>query len=272
MIPNADRSVGVDVGASLTKLVLRDPQGLGFRCFSSRSIERAAQEVEQFAPGHVAITGVGAPGFKRLLGFDTTELREFDAWIAGAATLLARQGLPGPLRDLVVSLGTGTSMLLVEAQGGARVAGTALGGGTLLGLGKALLGCVTHEELMALAGRGDRRKVDLCISDIDPEGVLSLPGDATAASFAKLSAEATSAEPADVAHALVGLVAENVGLLARSVAAACDAKRIVYGGSTLAQDAPLRPVLVACGFGCETIFLERGEYVGALGALELLSR
>jgi len=230
------------------------------------------REVERFAPGHVAVTGVGTPGFSRVLGFDTTQLTEFDAWSAGAAALLARQGLPGPERDLVVSIGTGTSMLLVEEQGGARLAGTALGGGTLLGLGKALLGCGEYEELMALAARGDRRKVDLCVSDLDPDGALPLPGHATAASFAKLAAEGAPPEPADVAHALVGLVAENIGILARSVAAASKARRIVYGGSTLSGDAPLRPILAACAFGCEAIFLERGEYAGALGALELVSR
>jgi len=271
LIPKADRSVGVDVGASLAKLVLRDSQGLGFHCFPSRSIEQAAREVEKFAPERVAVTGVGAPGFAQLLGFDTTALTEFDAWRAGAATLLARQGLPAPERDLVVSLGTGTSMLLVEPQSGARLGGSALGGGTLLGLGTALLRCGEHGELMALAARGDRGKVDLRVSDLDPDGALPLPGHLTASSLAKLAGEGARPARADVAHALVGLVAENVGILARAFAAASGAKRIVYGGSTLRGDGPLRPILAEFAFGCEVIFLEKGEYAGALGALEMLS-
>ena len=272
MIPNADRSAGVDVGASLAKLVLRDPEGLGFRCFPSQNIERAVLEVEQFAPDRVAITGIGAASFAGLLGFDTTQLTEFDAWSAGAAALLARQGLPAPEKDLVVSLGTGTSMLLVEAQSGTRLAGTALGGGTLLGLGRQLLGCGDHAELMTLAGQGDRRRVDLCVSDLDPEGHLPLPGHLTASAFGKLARSDARPKPADLAHALVGLVAENVGILARSIAAASQARRIVYGGSTLREPTPLRPILVECAFGSEVVFLEQGEYTGAIGALELLER
>ena len=62
-------------------------------------------------------------------------LDEFDAWRAGAIRLLERQGEKPPERDLLVSLGTGTSMLLVEPGRANRVGGTALGGGTLLGLG-----------------------------------------------------------------------------------------------------------------------------------------
>jgi len=272
LIPNADRSAGVDVGASLAKLVLREPAGLGFRCFPSQNIERAVLEVEQFEPDRVAVTGAGAARFSNLLGFDTTQLTEFDAWSAGAAALLARQGLPAPEKDLVVSLGTGTSMLLVEATGGARLAGTALGGGTLLGLGRQLLDCGEHAALMTLAGQGDRRRVDLCVSDLDPEGHLPLPGHITASAFGKLTREDVQPEPADLAHALVGLVAENVGVLARLVAAVSQARRIVYGGSTLREPSVLQPILVDCAPGSEVIFLEQGEYAGALGALELLAR
>ena len=84
--------------------------------------------------------------------------------------------------------------------------------------------------------------------------------------------DAEQPEPADLAHALVGLVAENVGVLARLVAAVSQARRIVYGGSTLREPSVLQPILVDCAPGSEVIFLEQGEYAGALGALELLAR
>ena len=271
MIPSAYRCVGIDIGASLAKLVLRDPQGLSFRCFSSRDIERAVREVERFAPDHVAVTGAGARQFAQLLEFDATTLVEFHAWVAGAAALLAHQGLPASGRDLVVSLGTGTSMLLVGPEGGARLGGTTLGGGTLQGLAKALLSCEGHAELMALAAQGDRSKVDLRVSDLDPEGALPLPGHVTASSLAKLAAEGATPAPHDIAHALVGMVAETVGIVARTLAAASDAKRILYGGTTLRGNAPMRSILTEYGMGCEVIFLENGEYAGALGAIELLS-
>ncbi|MFV1959295.1 MAG: FGGY family carbohydrate kinase, partial [Planctomycetota bacterium] len=47
-------------------------------------------------------------------------------------------------------VGTGTSILRVEDGQATRLGGTALGGGTVLGLGVALTGCESYEELCAL--------------------------------------------------------------------------------------------------------------------------
>jgi hypothetical protein len=46
---------------------------------------------------------------------------------------------------------------------------------------------------------------------------------------------------------------------------------VVYGGSTLRTNPALRDVLalITAAFGREPIFLEAGEFAGALGALEL---
>ena len=58
-------------------------------------------------------------------------------------------------------IGTGTSVLALGAGHAKRVGGSALGGGTLLGLGRLLLGVDSFDEICALAARGDRRSVDL---------------------------------------------------------------------------------------------------------------
>jgi hypothetical protein len=48
-------------------------------------------------------------------------------------------------------------------------------------------------------------------------------------------------------------------------------KRVAFGGSTLRGNTALRDVLglITAAFGREPIFLEAGEFAGALGALEL---
>ena len=56
----------------------------------------------------------------------------------------------------------------------ARVGGTALGGGTLRGLGRLLLGTDDHERLVALAATGDRRRVDLLVGDLYRPGGIAL--------------------------------------------------------------------------------------------------
>jgi type II pantothenate kinase len=264
----------MDVGATLAKLAARSADGDSrFLLLPSHGIERAAREVESLAPKQLGLTGAGAPALARLLGLDTTPLAEFDAWRIGAQVLLARQGAKPAQRDLLVSLGTGTSILLVEPARAKRVGGTALGGGTLLGLGAALLGSADYDALIRLAAGGDRRRVDLLVSDIDKDGVLPLPGEITASALAKLARKDArhEADPRDLAHALVGLVGENVGLLCNALALLTQAKRIVYGGSTLRDNRGLQGILAAVGAAAdrEVLFLADGEFVGAVGALEL---
>ena len=64
-------------------------------------------------------------------------------------------------RALVVSLGTGTAIVSVNGDKIDHVSGTGVGGGTLLGLAKHMLGVSTIETLEAMARRGDLQRVDL---------------------------------------------------------------------------------------------------------------
>src|SRR5262249_19094699 len=144
---------------------------------------------------------------------------EFEAWAAGARALLGREPPP---RFLVVSVGTGTSAILVEPGGATRVGGTALGGGVIVGLGAALCGERDFDEIAAVAQGGDRRRVDLLVSDIYTEGEFLLPGDINAASFAKLAREGSRPAAADLAHGIMGLVGENVGLICGGLAQRLD--------------------------------------------------
>jgi type II pantothenate kinase len=268
----AGPGAGADLGATLTKLAFRTDDGaLRFDLLPSGDPDEAARRIEAARPGTIGLTGAGAAGLSRLLGRDTAPVSEFDAWWVGAGVLLRRQGCGPPERDLVVSLGTGTSILLVEPDRVTRVGGTALGGGTLMGLGATLTGCIDYEELVALSGSGDRRRVDLLVSDIDPDGVIPLPRDLTASSMAKLGRDPGSHAPGDLAQAVVGLVGENVALLTASLAALTGAARVVFAGSTLRHNPVLRDLLagVTTAAGREVVFLEDGEFAGAVGALEM---
>jgi type II pantothenate kinase len=223
----------------------------------------------------VGLTGGGASRFAHRLGTPASPRDEFDAWRVGARALLVRDGRPAGDRDLLVSLGTGTSVLLAEPERATRVGGTALGGGTLLGLGALLTRASSFEELVELAARGDRRSVDLLVSDIYRDAAPPLPGDLNASSFAKLGRQppdaARTLDPCDLAHALMGLVGENVALICAGLAALTGARRLVFGGSTLRGNESLREVLqgILGALGRDLVFLEDGEFAGALGALLL---
>jgi type II pantothenate kinase len=258
---------GADAGATLVKIAVRSDEGIRLETIPAAELGRVARRLE--GADRVGITGGGARQLAHLLDSDTVEVAEFDAWSTGARRLLREAGSDAS-RFLLVSVGTGTSAMLVDGKQVRRVGGTALGGGTVMGLGVGLTGRRTFEEIAALAAAGDRRKVDLLVSDIYPEGDFVLPGYVNAASFAKVASQAGPVAEADLAHGVMGLVGENVALICCGLAAATQVDRIAWGGATLRGNPALVAVLtgVCRVLGREPVFLPDGEFVGALGALE----
>ena len=270
-------AVGVDVGATLAKLATRRAgEAPRFALVEAHALDRVARAVREAAPGRIGLTGGGSAELARLLGGEVARVNEFAAWGSGASALLEREGLPRGERHLLVSVGTGTSVMLVDGLSVTRIGGTALGGGTVVGLGSRLAGTKSFGEIAELATRGSRSRVDLRVSDIYRAGEIALAGDLTAASFGRLGRDASDGvEPRreDLAHALMGLVGENVALICGGLAAAAQVQRIVFGGSTLRENPTLVEVLreITTALGREPTFLCDGEFAGSLGALLLAS-
>ena len=259
------RTAGVDAGATLCKLVLPAPTALHTMKFPSADLSAVQACLREWAPQQVIATGGGAARLAReLRDLEVRTVPEFAAWAHGAPLLAARAGLELPSHYLLAIVGTGTSVLALDPEGSRRVGGSALGGGTLLGLGRLLLGVESFDEICALAARGDRDRVDLLVRDIYPGGEIALPGDLNAASFAKLD----SRSPEDLAHALVGMIAENVGLICGNLARSLGARAVVYCGSTLLHNAGMQDILrwVTAMNGATAHFPEEGAFCGALGA------
>ena len=292
-------AVGIDSGATLVKLCVRDHAGaLHFATWPSPSRRRVLALLETLAPDRIGVTGCGAAAILDELGREGAHPIEFDAWGRGANTILERAGLLPEGAYLLVSIGTGTSALHVDGDRVERVGGTALGGGAALGLGLALTGCQSHDELVALAARGNRGGVDLLISDIYEKAEVPIASEATAASFGKLArsldrssraaangdseegmqpsalngVDAPSpARPEDLAAAIMGLVAENIALISIARATVADVSHIVYGGSTLNENPTIVQTvrLLTRVMGKEAIVLPHSGHAGALGAMLL---
>ncbi len=276
--PSSPASVGVDAGASLAKIAVRGPDGtLAYHLERGDALERVAARVAEARPERIGLTGCGAGALGEALDGRCPGRRipvnEFAAWGRGATGLLAAGGTPRAERQLVVSLGTGTSVMLADGLAVNRVGGTALGGGTIVGLGAALLGCDDFVQIAALAERGSRKNVDLLVSDIYRPGEIALAGEITAASFGKLARLPDGVVPdrEDVAHALMGLVGENVALICAGLAAVHQVRQVVFGGATLRKNPSLVSILqvITTALGREVTFLPDGEFAGALGALLL---
>jgi len=276
--------VGVDVGATLAKLAVREYGGpLRFDFLPAHTPEAISQRVRALRPRALGVTGCGASALEPHLDQTPHRLVEFEAWARGSKELLRDQGQDDSAPYLLVSLGTGTSILRIEGDRVERIGGSGLGGGTVLGLGVALTGCGSYEELCDLARRGHRGNVDLLVGDIYPSGEISLPAKATAASFGSLArwlvgepdrVDAAPSDPSrreDLAAAVMGLVGENVALITCGLARGADVRRVVFGGATLLGNDALSAVLVgvATAYGREPLVLDQAGYAGAVGALGL---
>ncbi|RIK99932.1 MAG: type II pantothenate kinase [Proteobacteria bacterium] len=263
-------AIGVDWGATLAKIAVRAPDGaLAYRLLPTEDAEASRATLVSIGADRIGLTGGGASMLARSLPGEVVQVNEFAAWGAGASALLA----DGARRYLLVSIGTGTSVLLVDGVSVTRVGGTALGGGTLIGLAAGLLGEADFEAIARLASRGSRREVDLLVSDIYPAGGIALAGDLTASNFGKFARRLREGpvDRADVAHAIMGLLAENIVLVCTGLAVAAQVTRVVFGGSTLRHNATLADMIggLLRAYGREPVFLTQGEFTGALGALRI---
>jgi len=154
--------------------------------------------------------------------------------------------LAGVRRALVVSCGTGTAMVMADRDLGTyrHVSGTAVGGGTLVGLGQALLGERDALALADLASTGDASGVDTTLGEVLGGGVGDLPPEATAVNLGRLADLAEPPAAADLAAGLVTMVAQVIALLAINAARAHDLTDVVATGR-LAQLTSVRTVFDA---------------------------
>lgn len=263
------RRAGIDAGASLWKLALAaggPPEDPVTEILPAGAVEEVRRRIESWSPDRVHVTGGGGARVAAALeGIEVRHVSEFAAWARGARELAGRAGWTLPQRHLLVSLGTGTSVLEIDGASFQRIGGTALGGGTLLGLARLLCRSDSFAEAAALAARGERGRVDLLVRDIYPEGGIALPPDLTASNFAKLASD----DPADLAHALMGLLGENIGIACTAMAHARSIETLVFGGSPLEGNPTLQEILrqtVRMG-GREAWILPGGAFCGALGAI-----
>ena len=162
-------------------------------------------------------------------GVPLVKVAEADAVGRGGLQLANLDG--GALESaLVVSAGTGTAMYAVRGSHCQHATGSAVGGGTLLGLARFLIGTADPHEIAALAALGDPSHVDGTLLDVIGGGIGHLPPDATAVNLGRLARLEVLPSREDVAAGLVTLVAQVIAVIALNAAKASDLERIVFVG------------------------------------------
>ena len=186
---------------------------------------------------------------------------------------------------LLCNVGTGVSILHVSSETNfTRVSGTALGGGTFLGLTRLLTAARHFQDALDSAQYGDARNVDMLVKDIygaeDRTG-LQLPGDLTASFFAKNLMRKNGERPRneetrdeDICKSLVVMIAQNLAQIAHLNARIHGARRVFFTGNFLRNnDLALRTIVYTMQrwsqldkVTTEAVFFRHEGYFGAVGA------
>lgn len=207
-------AIGIDVGISTTKIVgIRDGKVVSpFRVKATDPVTSLYgafgkylydNHIELADVERVVLTGVGAAYIdKPVYGLPTDKADEFisDGLGAQYESKLSRM--------IVVSMGTGTSLVSCDGDDIRHIGGIGVGGGTLNGLSRLLLKTDDIHQIASLAMQGDIAHINLLIGDISAKPLPGLPMDATASLFGNAQANAPRE---DIALGLICMVLQTVG-------------------------------------------------------------
>ena len=232
--------IGIDVGGSTTKIVGFDHAD-GKNELIKPLFVRAADPITSLYGAFgkftdinnislsdidiVKVTGVGsAKVMKPIYGLPCQNVPEFNCIGLGGLYL---SGLD---EAIIVSLGTGTA--IIHAKRGEPIeylGGTGVGGGTLIGLSKKMLGMDDIDHIQELAEGGDLDKIDWRIAHIAKKDILpGAPDKLTASNFGNISDIATKA---DVALGIINMVYETIAMVAKFAAKSFGLRDIVLTGN-----------------------------------------
>lgn len=165
---------------------------------------------------NIIVTGTGASFLDDTYeGIKIIKVDEFDA-IGYGGLLLSNIN-----EAIVVSIGTGTTVIRSNLYKNERLTGTGLGGGTFVGLSNAILqnrlvndNVKTFNELIEMAKLGNRKNADLLIGDISKSAIGDMSFDITAANFA--GTNKTFSEN-DLIASVANMIIENISLIVKGV-------------------------------------------------------
>ena len=274
------KKVGIDIGQSLTKIAYIDGSNMILSIFPTKqSFNKISEffEVKKSDIEQINLTGGKAYNiFKKYEEQYHCELiDEFEANIKGIEFLFQsnkKQPLP---HSLIVTIGTGTSMVL-KKENLSHIGGTALGGGFFMGLSKLLFNMDDYQEAIEIAKKGNRYNVDLKVNDIyarEDQRIDLLFREFTAASLGKIDLDFNSNNliKEDLLNSIICMIGENIGTLANLMADNNDISNIVFCGGFLKDNSIARKILslISKVHKKKAIFLSNSESCGAIGALFL---
>ncbi len=267
--------IGIDVGGSTTKIVGFKDEG-GAKTLINPIFVRATDPTTSIYGAfgrftsennfelsdidRIMLTGAGSASItKPLYGLKCEHVPEFSC--------IGRGGiyLSGLDEAIVVSMGTGTALIHSKKDGTLEyLGGTGVGGGTLVGLSRQMLGMSEIKHIEELCAGGDLGNIDLRVRDIVKSSYSDMSDDLTAANFGNVSDIATKN---DIALGIVNMVSETIAMMSIFAARNFGLKDIVLTGN-LTTMKPVREVFSAMQpiFGVNFIIPENSQFGTVIGA------
>lgn len=262
--------IGIDVGISTTKIVgirdnsvispmrikATDPVTSLYGAFGKYLYDNKIQlsDVE-----HIMLTGVGAAYInKPVYGLPTDKAGEFIADGLGARHESGRD------RIIVVSMGTGTSLVKCEDDCIEHIGGIGIGGGTLQGLARLLLKTDDIKTLSEMAIMGNVSNINLRIGDISSRPLPGLPMSAVASLFGNAKSDASRE---DIAVGLIWMVLQSVGQSAVLASIGSSIREyVMIGNLTLLPQCRMVFPPIEKLYGVKLIIPDNSEFCTAIGA------
>lgn len=279
-VKNPSETIGVDMGQSLSKIAFTQDNMLICSSYSTQNDLRILEEnLESKINHYKSMNFTGGRCFKLFQSYSanykTEILNEFDANAKGVEILYLLEKKKELPASLIVTIGTGTSMVS-KRDSVNHLGGTAIGGGFFMGLIKALFNISDYNEALNLGKKGSRYNVDLKVSDIyDPNDnrIDAIFREFTAASLGKIDInyDTKNMKKEDFINSLICMIGENIGTIANLISETNDLTNIVFCGGFLRENKILRKILsLLCVVNKKkAIFLKNSEFSAAIGALFL---
>jgi len=270
--------IGIDFGLTNTDVVAME----GDAVVESATLPSERPTTLAHLAQAIAALGRSAGGFERLCvtGGQHRQLPDEMAGVPIAkADEIASIGLGGlylarrlrPELDaaLIVSAGSGTAIVAARGERAYHVTGSAVGGGTLLGLCRLLINTADPHEVNQLALAGDANKVDITLVEAVGGAIGRLPADANAVNFGRPATRAWSgAARADLAAAAAVLVGQVIAVIAINAARAEQLPLIVMVGHLMDLPCMRRVVETVAGYyGAQVMIPPTPGLATAIGAV-----
>ena len=272
--------IGIDVGGTTTKIVGFRKNAQGERELIAPQFVRATDPMTSIYGAFGKFTaenGLGLDDIERIMmtGAGSSNVRNGIYNLPShAVPEFSSSGIGGlylsGLREaIVVSMGTGTALIHAEKNDEKYniqyLGGTGVGGGTLVGLSRRMLGVDSIEHIEQLCMEGNLDNIDLRIKDISQNhSYHGINENLTAANFGKVSDMAT---PSDLALGIANMVAETVAMMAIFAARSYGLKDIVLIGN-LTTIGPIRSVFegLSDSFGVHFLIPQNAQFGTVIGA------